>query len=62
MFSIVCGDLGAVAACTGEHDHMHPLAEHPLEGAIPTLVNSRTGVPVSRPRQRYQARTHHQHL
>jgi REP-associated tyrosine transposase len=63
VFRNGCGDLGAtLVECNGQDDHVQPLAEYPRKVPIPALVNSREGVSARKIWQRYQIRTHHQHL
>jgi putative transposase len=59
----VCEDFGAeLAERNGEDDHVHLLVEHPPKVPIASLVGSLEDVPARRLRQRYQVRTHREHL
>jgi putative transposase len=59
----VCDNFSAVLSeCNGQDDHVHLLAEYPPKVPVAALVNSLTGVPARRLRQRYQVRTHREHL
>jgi putative transposase len=63
VFRNVRRDFSAtLVACNGQDDHVHPLAGYPPKVAIASLVNSRTGVPARKIRQRHQIRTHREHL
>jgi REP-associated tyrosine transposase len=59
----VCSDFGAtLLESNGEDDHVHPLIEYPPTVAISALVNSLKGVSSRRLRQRFEMRTHRDHL
>jgi putative transposase len=59
----ICQDsCAALAEWHGQDDHMHLLAEYPPKVPAAALVNSLKGVSARRLRQRYQVRTHHEHL
>jgi putative transposase len=63
VFAKVCSDFGAVLVeCNGEDDHVHLLVEYPPTVTISGLVNSLKGVSSRRLRQRFQIRTHRDHL
>jgi putative transposase len=63
VFAKVCEDFGAEPAeCNGKDDHVHLLVEYPPKIPVAALVNSLKGVSARRLRQRYQVRTHHDHL
>jgi putative transposase len=63
VFDKVCTDFGAaLTECNGEDDHVHLLVEYPPQVAVSKLVNSLKGVSSRRLRQRYQVRTHRDHL
>jgi putative transposase len=63
VFRSVCEDFGAVLAeCNGEDDHVHLLVEYPPKVPVASLVGSLKGVSARRLRQRYQVRTHREHL
>lgn len=63
VFAKVCADFGAhLVECHGEDDHVHLLVEYPPQVAVSKLVNSLKGVSSRRLRQRYQIRTHRNHL
>lgn len=63
VFRKVCDDFGAVLSeCNGEDDHVHLLVEYPPKVPVAALVNSLKGVSARRLRQRYQVRTHREHL
>jgi putative transposase len=63
VFGKVCEDFGAVLTeCSGEDDHVHLLVEYPPKVPVAALVNSLKGVSARRLRQRYQVRTHREHL
>jgi putative transposase len=48
--------------CNGDDDHVHLLVEYPPTVAISGLVNSLKGVSSRRLRQRFEIRTHRDHL
>jgi REP element-mobilizing transposase RayT len=52
----------SLVECNGEDDHVHLLAGYPPKAPLTALVNSLKGVSARRLRQRYQIRTHRQHL
>lgn len=63
VFTAVCADFGAaLVESNGEDDHVHLLIEYPPTVQLSKLVNSLKGVSSRRLRQRYQVRTHHEHL
>jgi putative transposase len=63
IFADVCADFGAdLVEFNGEDDHVHLLVAYPPQVAVSRLVNSLKGVSSRRLRQRYQVRTHREHL
>ena len=63
VFEKVCDDFSAdLVECNGEDDHVHLLIEYPPKVTVSALVNSLKGVSARRLRQRYQVRTHREHL
>jgi putative transposase len=63
VFSNVCGDFGAtLIECNRQDDHVHLLVEYPPKVPVSALVNSRKGVSARKIWQRYQIRTHREHL
>jgi putative transposase len=63
VFARVCADFGAdLLEMDGEDDHVHLLVAYPPQVAVARLVNSLKGVSARRLRQRYQMRTHREHL
>jgi putative transposase len=63
VFARVCADFGAdLLEMDGEDDHVHLLVAYPPQVAVARLVNSLKGVSARRLRQRYQLRTHREHL
>jgi putative transposase len=63
VFAKVCSDFGAtLVECNGEDDHVHLLVDHPPTVAISGLVNSLKVVSSRRLRQRFEIRTHRDHL
>ena len=63
VFAKVCSDFDAtLVESNGEDDHVHLLIEYPPTVAISTLVNSLKGVSSRRLRQRFEIRTHWDHL
>ncbi len=63
VFAKVCSDFGAtLVECNREDDHVHLLVEDPPTVAISGLVNSLKGVSNRRLRQRFEIRTHRDHL
>lgn len=63
VFAKVCSDFGAtLVESNGEDDHVHLLIQYPPTLAISALVNSLKGVSNRRLRQRFQMRTHRDHL
>ena len=63
VFTTICSDFGAtLLEGNGEDDHVHLLVEYPPTVAISGLVNSLKGVSSRRLRQRFEIRTHQDHL
>jgi putative transposase len=63
VFAKLCEDFGAVLTeCNGEDDHVHLLVEYPPKVSVAALVNSLKGVSARLLRQRFQVRTHREHL
>jgi REP-associated tyrosine transposase len=63
VYAKVCSDFGAtLLECNGQDDHVHLLVEYPPTVAISRLVNSLKGVSSRRLRQRFEIRTHRDHL
>jgi REP-associated tyrosine transposase len=63
VFAKVCAHFGpTLGECNGEDDHVHLLVQYPPTVAISGLVNSLKGVSSRRLRQRFEIRTHRDHL
>ena len=62
VFAKACSDFGDLAECTGEDDDVHLLIEHLPTVAISGLVNSLKGGSSGHLSQRFEMRTHRNHL
>jgi putative transposase len=63
VFDSACANFDAhLVACHGEDDHVHLLIEYPPTVQPSKQVNSLKGVSSRRLRQRFEVRTHPDHL